>query len=121
MKFGNIYSLWKTEQWEYKLGRQSINIDIPDLYNYPEFKNRQWYTKIQKELNVLDVDILNSFGTLLNRKWVKLDHQELVRIVDQGWTTHYCTIKQTKDWMRVDLMRNYTKMWKKFWKNFSQG
>ncbi len=94
----------KTEQWEYKLGRQSINIDIPDLYNYPEFKKIvNDIQKIQKELNVLDVDILNSFWTLLNRKWVKLDHQELVRIVDQGWTTHYCTIKQTKDWMRVDL------------------
>jgi hypothetical protein len=51
------------------LGRQSINIDIPDLYNYPEFKKIvNDIQKIQKELNVLDVDILNSFGTLLNRK-----------------------------------------------------
>ncbi len=94
----------KTEKWEYKLEKTSTNINTEDLYNYPDFKkNTDGIRKIQKELNILDIDISNSFEILLMQEWVDLDNQELIKIVDQAWVVHYCTIKQTRDWMYVDL------------------
>ena len=94
----------KSEKWEYKLEKTSTNIDIQDLYNYPEFKTiTKDVTKIQKKLNILDIDILNSFQSLLAKEWIKLNNKSLVKIIDKKGIAHYCIIKQTKNGMQVDL------------------
>lgn len=94
----------KTEKWEYKLNKSSTNINIEDLYNSPEFKDIvDNIKKSQKKLNTLDIDMLNSFKSMLEKEWVKLDNQNLIRVVDKKGNAHYCKTKQTKNWINISL------------------
>lgn len=100
----------KTEDGHYKLEKASTNINIEDLYNHSNFTSTvNSIQKIQKELNILDIDLLNGFHVLLDKEWVKLENQDLIKVVDQKWIVNYCTIKQacalrqTEGWMQVNL------------------
>ena len=94
----------KTEKGEYKLEKTSTDISTEDLYNYPKFKQIINEIKtIQKKLNILDIDISNSFEILLIKKWIELNKQNLIKITDLKWINHYCTIKQNRDWIQIDL------------------
>ena len=93
----------KSEKWEYKINKASTNINIEDLYNFPEFKKTtDEIKKIQKKLNTLDIDILNSFQILLVKEWIKLNNQNLIRVVDKKWTSYYCNIKEIKNWIQIN-------------------
>jgi len=100
----------KTKDGHYKLEKASTNINIEDLYNHSKFTSTvNSIQKIQKELNILNIDLLNSFYVLLDKEWVKLENQDLIKVVDKEWIVNYCTIKQacalrqTEGWMQVNL------------------
>lgn len=46
---------------------------------------------------------------MLDKEWVKLENQNLIKVVDQKWIVNYCTInqacalRQTEGWMQVNL------------------
>ena len=64
---------------------------------------------------------------MLDKEWVKLENQDLIKVVDQKWIVNYCTInqacalRQTEGWMQVNLDEKLYKDVEKVLKNFSQG